>query len=662
MCAEFENEKDIYIGNSDLYRAFVECNLTISARNKILNILRKYTNPNDILSLPRTFQTAVGQYPDFQIKNIDVVVEDRNSSLDEDEGEDENENINQFIYFGLERSIQNKVAKFNIEASHIYLNINIDGLPLFKNSKKTFWSILGQFDGGYAVFPIALYYSQSSKPTDNKLFLEDFVNEITDIQCNGVSLDGRQYKVHLQNGIFDSPARSFVLATPYFNSYCGCYRCTVEGVYIQKRMCFLDGCAPLRTVNDPIFNCVNSPILRVMNPITSIPLDTMHVVDLGVGKKLMYLWTNRISLKHMDEPLNSKKKKEKTRSKFSLRPCDQLILTSKLKKLAGYCPREFNRRVRQLNDLAFYTAKGYRMILLYIGPVVFQDILPADQYYHFLSLHVAYRLLNDHKAINDSDKLEYARTLLDKFVTDFSSVYAPALISFNIHALLHLVNDVEKLQKTVYNFSAYPFENYNKQLKALVKSAHLPAIQVARRVHEMTVYQSHQCNEEKKVGLCRSVAQSQPGYKKFLAYRTQDFYFDNSAANRFCEVNSERIFMIHYFNLNIVENETYVYGTYLDETEALYTIPCVSSYVDIVTTCINFEPECLSSVNVRHLTGKYMCLPTNAIDQTNRNHYALIKLLHCKSICCLTQVHTYNSGTLFLAKNVYGQSFINSKS
>lgn len=616
-----------FVGNNDLFRVLVECNISRSSKDKILNVLRNYTNPFDIHLLPRTFKTAVGKYPEFLVENIDQ--ESENCSNEESEGEEyyqpksssereetedeseksENEStatpvkppLSHFIYFGLQNSMQSGVAKFNEHHLELYLSINIDGVQLHNRSRKCFWPILGHFDGGN-VFPIALYCGLG-KPKSNNAFLKKFVEEMQTIYLNGVRVNGKEYKVHLWAGIFDSPARCWILNMPYFNSYEGCYHCEGVGTYENRRMCFLEIDAPLRCIER---DTCQSLLFKIIDP-KAIPIDVMHVVHLGVMRKLIALWTTSSSM-------------------FSLTPSLKKILSARLENFEKLFPKEFNRAPRAISEVVHYTAKEYRAILLYAGPVIFQDILPRHQYLHFLSLHVACRILNNDSAIRDAQMLDYCETLLRNFVTDFSTVYSRDLVSSVVHVLIHLVNDVRRLQKPVIKFSAYPFENFNRILKYLVKSSKSPGIQVARRIYEWTVFQTLTSEPSVPyVGLHKKIVGNT---KVYSACQTADYYFDNTFRNRFCQIGS-RIFMVHHFYYHDdCHQQPHVRGTFIDsivQVEELYSIPCSSFSVDISTASLHktsFKIEPTSEHPVADIEGKYVGLPMGSSHQ-----YAFIKML-----------------------------------
>lgn len=92
----------------------------------------------------------------------------------------------------------------------IKIDVNIDGLPLFQSSKKKFWPILGHLVGTEnEPFIIALYLGKKD-PKNSTEFLNDFVNEIENLQENGYIYNGLVYQFEIRNYILDAPARSLV--------------------------------------------------------------------------------------------------------------------------------------------------------------------------------------------------------------------------------------------------------------------------------------------------------------------------------------------------------------------------------------------------------------------------------------------------------------------
>jgi len=86
--------------------------------------------------------------------------------------------------------------------------------------------------------------------------------------------------------------------------------------------------------------------------IKDIPSDYMHVVLLGVMKRLLKFWVRGIkSVRLSIDKLND---------------CD-----SELKRLRDYFPSEFVRLPRGLNDIENYKVTELRNVLLYTGQIIF---------------------------------------------------------------------------------------------------------------------------------------------------------------------------------------------------------------------------------------------------------------------------------------------------
>lgn len=129
------------------------------------------------------------------------------------------------------------------------------------------------------------------------------------------------------------------------------------------------------------------------------------------------------------------------------------IMSTRLLVLRRYCPSEFARRPRSLDACSKYKAIELRQFLLYTGPVVTYDLLSEQLYKHFLFLHAAMRVL-----ISTSPSpqyLQFAELGLQKFVLRSENLYGPTFNTYNVHGLLHLIDDVRYLGN-LDSFSAFP--------------------------------------------------------------------------------------------------------------------------------------------------------------------------------------------------------------
>lgn len=160
--------------------------------------------------------------------------------------------------------------------------------------------------------------------------------------------------------IADSPARSFVTCTKSHDNFYGCGKCFVHGIRIGLKTVYLERDCILRT--DKNFqqrmqmehHLDNSPFKNLgVGMVTQFPLDYMHMVCLGVVKKLLKVWMHK-KIITMD---------------------DLKILSNHLVAIRDYVPKEFARKYRALDELDRWKAAEFRLFL-YVGLVLLKDILP----------------------------------------------------------------------------------------------------------------------------------------------------------------------------------------------------------------------------------------------------------------------------------------------
>lgn len=182
------------------------------------------------------------------------------------------------------------------------MSLNIDGLPLSKSSKEQLWPIqctiysCGPDSLASKPFVITAFVGPS-KPENANDFLKPLVCELKEVLEEGIQLCGKQVNVQLKNIICDAPARALVLKTKEHSIYNVCPKCTAEGGFYKKVYFSATAGAP-RT--DDLFwvqsnmehHVVGVSILTELpiDYITIAHLDPMHLVYLGVARKLVNLW------------------------------------------------------------------------------------------------------------------------------------------------------------------------------------------------------------------------------------------------------------------------------------------------------------------------------------------------------------------------------------
>lgn len=317
-------------------------------------------------------------------------------------------------------------------------------------------------------FPISIYHG-FNKPSNSNDFLQNFIEESLPLLESGITLNGTTIKVNIKAIICDAPAKAFVTCVKSHTGYFGCTKCIQEGKFLENRVTFPELDSALRT--DLSFkNRIHSEhhkstsILESLGigMVTQVPLDYMHLVCIGVTKRLIQFWVKGAIDIRMTK--------------------DKLDIASKhLLSLRVHISDDFARKPRSLEDIDRWKATELRQFLLYTGPIILKDILQKDNYLHFLSLSVAIRILADrHLHL----KQNYcARSLLYWFVQNYYVLYGKKFLTYNVHNLLHLCDDVLKFGP-LDQFSAFKFEDYMQKLKGKLQSAGKPLQQIANRIYE----------------------------------------------------------------------------------------------------------------------------------------------------------------------------------
>ncbi len=205
----------------------------------------------------------------------------------------------QYIYYGLERGISRVLmqdAFFRQKHDTVHLDVNVDGLPLFKSSKLQFWPMLVKYSNCIP-FIVALYCGKS-KPEPLEDYLKDFLEELKDLRDNGLMCNGKKFGVNLHTFVCDAPARAYLKYIKGHTAYGSCERCLVRGQYVERRVVFNQLSSTLRTV--VAFSRVEysshqtraSPLIAAGIPcVSAFVLDYMHTVCLGVVRRMLVYLT-----------------------------------------------------------------------------------------------------------------------------------------------------------------------------------------------------------------------------------------------------------------------------------------------------------------------------------------------------------------------------------
>lgn len=186
--------------------------------------------------------------------------------------------------------------------------IGIDGLPLSKSGNNQFWPILAfnfvEPPLAKVVYLVGLYYGKE-KPYNSNDYLLDFIKEAKDLTSNGILINNIKINISIHVFCCDAPAKYFLLKVKGHSGFSSCTRCKIEGEYMNNRVCFPysqikstirshQDYVNLAYENYHVGNEIsNLAELPNFNSVSSFSLDYMHLVCLGIMKKMLILWVNK---------------------------------------------------------------------------------------------------------------------------------------------------------------------------------------------------------------------------------------------------------------------------------------------------------------------------------------------------------------------------------
>ncbi|XP_011298410.1 uncharacterized protein [Fopius arisanus] len=570
----------------------LQSKLSLALLDRLLLILRKRLLPD----LPKTAKTFLKT----NSAKYDIEINEEDAS--------------EFVYFGIADPLRQTVnSVFHIDNT-IHLLVNVDGLQLFKSSSQQFWPILCQIfseENVYKPFPVAIY-SARHKPTDVHKYLEKFINEVNELQANGLLIDGQMFNICIKSFICDRPARALLKSMKGHGGYWACERCEVRGERVERRIIYpIDDSAAERT--DESFrqqtnaghHIGESPLLAIQPPIDMVStfvLDFMHLVCLGVMKKLLFYWVNNSS---------------KRRLSYS----GKILLSDYLVKIQKQIPCEFHRTTRALVEVDRFKAVEFKFILLYAGPVILRNVLNEDLYKHFLLLHTACRILcSKTRALIDCQN---ANNLLRKFVILMPQLYGEASIIGNVHNLCHLANDVQVMKCSISNITAFPFENALGQIKKLLRSGKRALAQACRRLHESFSISYRKVTLNSKVQILTQLNPDETGRIIIKRLKYDGITLTTKSPDNCVLLRNNIVLQIKEMFMSTATESVHIKGTKLKKKKSMLSYPCDSKYLHMWNVIA--EPNSLETYKLEEVCQKMV---TFTLDNDGRIKIFTMPLLH----------------------------------
>lgn len=279
-----------------------------------------------------------------------------------------------YCHIGIEKCL---IAAFNVISKNhpIPLDFILDfsiNVTYAKSTKSSLWLIqmsIQQFE--FKPFVIGAYCGKE-KPNIND-FLKAFVDELARLTSFGFHYNRETIIIRIGNFCCETPAISFLRGSKGHTGFNSCIKCT------QKRI-RLDSCLvfpyitqadrtdeDFRSRKDPEHH-IKTTILESIDSIGMVrafPIDEMHIVHLGVMKKLVTMWITTLSKTQLEE------------------------IDSKIQTAETYHPFKIRRQIRSLNGFKQFKAKEFRGLLMYTVPFILENILEKRKYENFLLLYFA---------------------------------------------------------------------------------------------------------------------------------------------------------------------------------------------------------------------------------------------------------------------------------
>ena len=337
-----------------------------------------------------------------------------------------------------------------------------------KSSCGQFWVIVGYMPAfiDSPPFVIGVFFAYE-KPEDCNEFLGPLVEEALGLSEIGFNFRGRCVELEIAAFICDAPARAMITCTKSHTSRLnGCSRCSGSGVTIGILK-------TNQTFRDQIFENHHNGItilerLQYLDMILDIPLDPMHLVDLGVMRRMLqFLFGTGQNGSIPNVTLN----------RALIRAIDTFLI-----RLRPFISRiDFARQPRTVKELPRWKATELRQFLHYLGVVIFKDILTPAFYEHFLCFHVAIKILSCRPWCFDDN--DHANDLLVFFVRQSEALYSELFVTYNVHGLMHLAQDCLRFGP-IDSYSAYRFENHYGDMKRHLRKNDKPLQQFIKRMAE----------------------------------------------------------------------------------------------------------------------------------------------------------------------------------
>ena len=117
----------------------------------------------------------------------------------------------EYCHIGLTKGLSHVVNSSFIQFDHLELQINVDGIPLFRSSTTSMWPIPCLVRNVDALEPFVVgIFCEKEKPGNAAELLSEFVSDPTELLGSGFCVEDKNYPVLIHSFVCDAPARAFL--------------------------------------------------------------------------------------------------------------------------------------------------------------------------------------------------------------------------------------------------------------------------------------------------------------------------------------------------------------------------------------------------------------------------------------------------------------------
>ncbi|KAJ8673372.1 hypothetical protein QAD02_004634 [Eretmocerus hayati] len=227
--------------------------------------------------------------------------------------------------------------------------------------------------------------------------------------------------------------------------------------------------------------------------------------------------------------------------------------------------------------------------------------LPAWKIKQLSGIFVELRRFIPYEFARKPRKLE--KKLLQKFVADFALLFGDYFVTFNVHNLLHLVDDV-RLYGLLESFSAFRFENFMFLLKNRIRK------------------ESKNCAEPELSCKHNSGPITHPSVEvvsQHKCMKLKNFKVNCADGKNGCLMVDGKVVIDALNFVKTSDGSIHVVGKVFKIRGDVFDLPCKSSKLGIVV--LDKPEEAMYSWNINRISGKMMKLPY-------KRDYAALPILH----------------------------------